>query len=217
MTLGERLDGLKWVRENPGELPFLVVTHGRTDVSIPWRPNPDYYRLLDDGKHGFVAIWDNGDHAGCMKDATPAMKRWTDPSYVLRFALNKSYPAFSRCSTNNDPGNGDPAHGDLIGAMNLGFDWDDTVEQAARYEVLVKWVLPEAQFPVTADVTPRRGQAFKLKPGTACVGRNVEVETGREVQTQSLQADANGLVTFPAFQITSARGNRLVLEAGAGK
>jgi hypothetical protein len=66
---------------------------------------------------------------------------------------------------------------------------------------------------VTVDVTPRRYQAFKLQPGAEVIAVNVDVPTDKEVQRQTLKADEVGLVTIKGFQVTSAAGNRLTLQA----
>ncbi len=216
MPLGERLDGIRWVKRHPGDLPFLVITNGRRDGSIPWRPNPDYYRALDAGRHGFVAAWDNGTHGTCMKKYPPKFKRWAKVGgRLLRFALNKSYPAFSRCSKNDDPGDGRADNGDITGFMNVGFDWDDPIDRPDRYEVLVRWVVKGDAFPVTADVTPRRVQHFRPKPGAVVLGRNLDAATGKLIQSQRLRVDAHGLVTFVGFKIPSPAGARLILETRA--
>jgi len=43
----------------------------------------------------------------------------------LRFSTSKSYPAFSYCSINQNPGNGNVNNGDPYGAVNGYLDWDD--------------------------------------------------------------------------------------------
>jgi len=210
MTLEERLDSRRFVASHPGDLPYLIITNGRKDASIPWHNNPDFYRAMQAGRHGFLAAWNDGAH-GEVEGLLPAdVKARGSLAGMMRFALNKSYPAFSRCSRDGSPGNGDSTSGDIVGYMNRGLDWTDPKDEAGRYETLVKWTLDAGDVPVTVDVTPRRVQAFRLKPGESCAAVNLDAG-GKEVQIRTLTADANGLVTFEGFRITSAAGNRLVL------
>ncbi len=213
MTVRERLDGTRFVREHKGDLPFLVITNGRQDASIPWWKNPDFYRTLRDRRQAFVAAWDDGAHGTCAKDMPADIKSWDNlASFSKLFALNKSYLAFSNGSHDNNPGNGDPHDGDIVGFMNRGLTWEEPRDTADKYEVLVKWMLVADRLPVTVDVTVRRLQAFKPGPGQAVTATNLAADTGAEVQAMRLTVDEQGLVTFPGFRITAAAGNRIVLQ-----
>ena len=210
VTLKDRLDSRLFARSHPGDLPFLVIANGRNDASIPWHNNPDFYRALQEMRHGCMIAWNDGSHPETRKKLPPEFKRWTGFERLSRFALNKSYPAFSNCSKNGDPGNGDSTDGDVVGYMNLGLNWKDVKDTPRRYETTVFWELDPKELPLSVDVTPRRIQAFKLKPGDKCAAVNMDA-SGKEVQRVTLTADAHGLVTFPGFHVTSAKGNRLVL------
>ena len=207
MTVRERLDATKFVREHKGDLPFVLISNGRKDGSIPWWKNPDFYRAMRDGRHAFVAAWNDGGHAECGGLLPADIRAMGNLRSMHHIALNKSYLAFSNSSLDNNPGNGDAADGDIEGYMNRGLAWDEPVDEAGKYEVVVK----SAQVPVTVDVTPRRLQAFRLKPDEKVVARNVAAD-GAEVQKETLTADEAGLVTFKGFKVTSEGGNRLVLE-----
>ena len=210
MTLRERLDSRLFVRSHPGDLPFLVIANGRKDDSIPWHNNPDFYRALQEGRHGTLVAWNDGKHSKVRVKTPPDFKKWANYDGLSRFALDKSYPAFSYCSKDGDPGNGYATNGGVVGFINRGLDWEDPKDEARRYEVLIRWTLKPAVLPVTVDVTPRRVQAFKLKPGDSCSAVNLDAD-GKEIQRCKLSADAHGLLTFVGFNITSTKGNRLVL------
>ncbi|MEN6641554.1 MAG: prolyl oligopeptidase family serine peptidase [Armatimonadia bacterium] len=212
MTVRERLDATKFAREHKGDLPFLLIANGRKDMSIPWWKNPDFYRAMRDNRHGFVAAWNEGDHGGCGGALPEDIKRMTNLRSFYNIALNKSYLAFSNSSLDDDPGNGDAANGTPVGYMNRGLWWEEPVDEAGRYEVVVKWTLEAEKLPVTVDVTPRRLQAFRLKPGETVTARNIAVGTGAEVQKETLKVDEDGLLTFKGFKVTAPEGNRLVLS-----
>jgi hypothetical protein len=210
LPLKQRLDSTDFVENHAGDLPFLVIANGRQDRSIPWHNNPPFYRALQDARQGCVVAWNNGTHPE-VDDLLPAdLKEWKSTG-LMRFALNKSYPAFSRCSRNSNPGNGDNNDGDIEGYMNRGLNWDDPAESAERYELTLRYDLDETDLPLTVDVTPRRCQAFSLEPGQPCTGQNID-SSGRAIQSVALRADRYGVVTFPAFQLTGKQGNRLVLK-----
>jgi hypothetical protein len=211
MTVRDRLNGTKYVREHPGDLPFLVITNGRNDTSIPWWKNPDFYRAMRDGRHGMIAAWDEGQHGTCGKDMPADIKAWDNlRAFHKLFALNQSYLALTNLSVDGNPGNGDAKDGDPVGFMGRGLTWEVPVDMAGKYEVLIKWTLEAEKLPVTVDVTPRRLQAFKLKPGDKITATNVGAD-GAEVQREALTVDEWGLVTFRGFQVTGAAGNRLAL------
>ncbi len=47
--------------------------------------------------------------------------------FFIRYRTNLSYPAFSNCSLNDNPGDGTPTNGDAIGSINGHLDWDDDI------------------------------------------------------------------------------------------
>lgn len=206
----ERLDGTLFVKHHKGDLPFLVIENGRKDMSIPWWKCPDFYRALRDQRQAFVAAWNDGDHATASNLAPDDVKQMVNLSSLHSYALNKSYLAFSNCSSDSNPGNGDATDGDIVGFMNHGLSFGEPLDEAGKYEALAKWTLEPEKLPVTVEVTPRRLQAFKLKPGDKVTAMNLD-EAGKEVQRETLVADEAGLVTFKGFKVTGAGGNRIVL------
>ncbi len=214
MTVGERLDSTRFVLGSEDDLPFVVMSNGRNDGSIPWWVNPDFYRAMQQQRQGFIAAWNDGEHgttAKLLPEDIVERRRW---GWLHRFALNESYPAFSNCSADQDPGNGEKTDGDPVGYMNRGLDWEDPVDEPDRYEIVIKWYLEPEDLPVTVDVTPRRRQQFKPQAGAACTAINTDLATGREVQRERVQVGEHGLLTFPRFQVTSAQGNRLTFTGG---
>ena len=209
MPLSKRMDSTDFALSHPGDLPFLIIAHGRQDASIPWHNNPPFYRAMERLRHGCLIAWNDGDHPGVSERLPADFNEWKS-SHLTRFALNKSYPAFSRCSRNEDPGNGDNDDGDIVGYVNRGLNWKDPTETADRYEMLITYDLADVDLPLSVDVTPRRCQLFRLRPGQACSAANLDSD-GRTIQSLRLEADAQGLATFRQFKLTHRAGNRLVL------
>jgi hypothetical protein len=60
----------------------------------------------------------------------------------------------------------------------------------------------------TVDVTPRRTQKFKAKPGERFVWTNVSVANHETVQTGQAAADSSGLVTLEQVIVSQGK-NRI--------
>lgn len=209
MQLSKRMDSTDFVLSHPGDLPFLIIANGRQDASIPWHNNPDLYQALEKMRHGCLIAWNDGIHSEVAKGLPPDFAEWKT-THLTRFALNRSYPAFSNSSVNNEPGNGDNNSGDVVGYINRRLNWTDSKETADRYEVLVTYDAASGNLPLSVDVTPRRCQAFRLHPSQTCAATNVDA-SGRTIQSMPLKADRWGLVTFPGFKVTDPAGNHLIL------
>lgn len=197
----ERMNSVKFAAEAKDDLPFLFMIHGRQDASIPWQNNPPFYRALSKARQPFAVYWDNGIHSTSGKDAPADVKAWLER--FRRFRLHESVPAFTNTSSDRNPGNGDPADGDIIGWMNRGMDWKEIEDTPDRYAITVTADYPGIEYPVRTDVTLRRLQRFKAKPG-----EKFSVRIGNGAPT-SIAADARGLLTFAGVTIPSRDGVRV--------
>jgi len=187
ISVMERMNSERIVREYAGDLPFLVLCNGRTDGSIPWVNNPSFYRALNEAKRGFAAYWNNGAHDMWKHVPTDV----TDFYTTQAIALGDSYPAFSNFSDSRDAGDGERDDGDLIGWMNRGIYWADVVETENSWSLSL-WAdgdfLPAS---VTVDVTPRRLSQLQISPNETFL-----------VNGNPVQADTNGRLTATGLQIT---------------
>jgi hypothetical protein len=130
-----------------------------------------------------------------------------------RMKLESAMPAFSNCSLDNNPGNGDPADGDFVGQINGYLLWDDgdCADQPHRWEMTV-WVVkgcPDDR--CTVDVTPRHCKAFKPKPAERFKWTNTSIAENNTIDSGDVAADKFGLVTLPQVTVTKGR-NRLAIE-----
>jgi hypothetical protein len=179
----EHLDAIRFVRAHPGTLPFLGWNIGRQDHTSAWRDHIDMVRAMTEMRHGFAFAWNDGNHSTGVAPATEIL-RWYPPE---RFARHLSYPAFSESSIDDDLGDGDPADGDLVGGINLGFVWTDPVEDERGWTLTISNALCDA--PMSVSVTPRRAQRFRPAAGASLRYTTSTGAEGRAV------ADADGLVT----------------------
>ncbi|MGD9496479.1 MAG: alpha/beta hydrolase-fold protein [Armatimonadota bacterium] len=220
MTVAEWLDAGRFALDHEGEaLPFVIMSNGRNDSSIPWGANPPFYRAMQQARQGLIAAWNEGTHgevAGLLPDD---IKQRMTFAWMRRFALDRSYPAFSNCTANDDPGNGAPDDGDLVGFINRGLDWDDPIDQPDKWEVTVRWTGDEAKLPLTVDITPRRLQHFRIKPGAELRADIYCFVCRGSIGSRVLTADENGLVTVTGAKILGSAGIKVTLTrvpAGAG-
>ena len=123
---------------------------------------------------------------------------------AAKFARDRSYPAFGNSSIDSKMGNGSKEDGDREGGINLGFDWKDLVDEEGKWSVTVSNDL--AKEAMTVDVTPRRCQKFKLKPGVEC---KWTASTGA---SGTVRADKWGLVTVPKVVIKAGTGTVLTIQ-----
>jgi hypothetical protein len=166
---------------------------------------------MNDRRQGIIAAWDNGAHSTAGKEMPEDVKRWGDLKAFHRLALNRSYLAFSNSSANENPGNGDPADGDVVGYMNRWLDFDDPRDQKDKYEVVIRWSGPADKLPVTVDVTPRRRQSFRPEAGASCSAKNVALDSQQCVQEVTLDVEPDGVLTVKQFRLTTMKGNRLTI------
>src|SRR5207244_485332 len=108
-----------------GGAAFLVNFAGRHDLTVGWAEKQGFYSALETYHHGGIQYWDNRDHVSDLYP--PAMAPMLDLRYLYRFRSNLSWPAFSRCSANGDPGAFTATTGDSIGTVNGYMDWDPAV------------------------------------------------------------------------------------------
>lgn len=211
-TLADRVNLVEFVQQAKGDLPFTIARVGRNDTSVFWRRKPDFFRAMEKAKQGLLVTWDPGDHVTAGRKPLPGFPDFRDVVWLTRrFALNRSFPALTGCSLNEDFGDGSPETGTPSGFINRGIDWDVIADEDDRYELRLVGALPEMKIPFHADVTPRRLQKFTARPDEKFLAVNTGSD-GAEVSRQEIAADKHGLLTVPAFAITSQGGNTLTIR-----
>ena len=213
VTVRQWLDSTRFVRENEGTaLPFVIMSNGRQDTSIPWWMNPPFYAAMQETRQGLIAAWNEGTHGGTSALLPDDIRERMSFAWMHRFALDQSYPALSNASTNDDPGAGAADDGDPEGYINRGFDWKDVVDERDQWQATVTWYMDDTALPALVDITPRRAQNFVLEPGEEVDADVYCFVCNGSVGSRVLTADEHGLVTFERAKILGPAGVRLTLK-----
>ena len=179
--------------ETVKEVAPIISFSGRADQIVGWPEKVPFFQAMEANHLGGRYYWDQRAHSG-PGGMDPEGSVWE----ILRYRRDKSWPALSNASCNDDPGTGDPASGDSIGALNACVEWDDEiVDLADRWEVLLKpralqtlsGTVPAPSF-LTVDVTPKRLQRFLVHPGTLLQWEAKRMSDGEEVTGGEVMVDA---------------------------
>jgi hypothetical protein len=188
-------------------MPVIYDVHGKKDKTIIWSANMiEWLDSLEANHIGGTWYWDQRTHTQDNKDFTSDETR---PDFY-RFATNISYPAFSNCSINQDPGNGNPANGDAYGAINGYLDWHDNnisdIECNYTIHLFIKdfyvgGVLDPQQYSTCkTDITFRRLQKFQPASGATIRWSNSDEVTGAKLQNGSFTYNG-GLISIPNLTV----------------
>ena len=206
-------DDAAYVRREPGrDGPLIVFSNGKNDGAIGWAQARELWAALQETHRPHVFRWGLGGHG------QRALLPGPDPGereLGVDIRLDRTLPAFTRCSLDADPGDGDPANGAAEGQSNLYLYWDTTpekvVDEVGRWSLELKLGRKAPVATCTVDVTPRRCFQFRTPAGTKAKWKTLTGE-GEILQSGVVTADPWGLVTIPSVTVTTG-GNRLWVES----
>jgi len=206
------------------EIGFITWSNGKNDEGIGWLQAVEFYRAMQETHRPHLFTWGLGGHG--QRAAMPA--DGGERVMPLDIRLDRSLPAFTNCSLDDDPGTAsklktprevtinketktDYYDGDSSGQINLYLYWDtkDVVDTHKRWEVTVALTPKAPRQECTVDITPRRLQEFKAQPGQKFTWSNVA--EGKKVQSGEAIADKWGLITLQKVTVTK-NGNRIVIS-----
>lgn len=206
----EYFDDAAYLRAHPErEIGLICFSNGKNDGGIGWPQAAEFFRALQETRRPHVFVWGQSGHG--QRARLPISLE--DRAMPMDLRTDQSQPAFTRGSLDDEPGNGDPSDGDPEGQANLYLAWEtgDVVDQADRWEMTVFLVPAAPKDECTVDVTPRRVQQFRLKPGQEVRWSNIALTDGRIVQSGKATADGHALVTLPQARVGKGK-NRLQIE-----
>jgi hypothetical protein len=206
----EYMDLPKWIREHPTvELPYWLChpaygaypAHTVGDFGfMPW---PEMIHAMASTKRAFAATWSSN---GPGK---------VGPLYALvpRLRLQQSLPAFTHCSLDHSIGDGDHDEAQKGGGINLYQLWEPEtiVDEPNRWEITLELRKDCPADSLTTDLTPRRTQQFKARPGDVFHWTNTSLADGQELQSGTATADAHGLVTIEHVTVAAGK-SRVKIE-----
>ena len=214
------------------DTPFWRVVLGRNDETdnAAWGPDKvQLFRDLDREARGAALYWDERSHMTSAWD----FDHWNpsprlDPEDMTTFLASASYPAFffddqdlAAPGRQPDPGDGDPADGDLVGTWGGHFDWvrDSVVDRADRWEceffLIGRPDGPPDAFEgpgVKTRVRVAKAQRFQLEPGAAFTWVVTCVHGACAPQYGTGQADRDGGVFVRGLNVPAGEPLRLSLR-----
>ena len=188
------------------DMALIAITHGTQDTVIDWQSvvRPAYAQFYA-GNRAFIGEIYAIDHTwtGFREHAN-----W--PFDAMLLPRNESLPALANASGSL------PALPDSPGGYNMTLEWSSSINNFAGpiTDQPEQWAvaLRSLNGTQTVDVTPRRLQQFQVEPGRAYTWENTRLTDGALIQSGTVQADADGLLTIVGFQV-EPDGNRLSIRA----
>jgi len=207
------MDDAKWLRAHPRvETPFLAYANGKNDAGIGWPQAVEFTKALQETRRPHLFVWGQGGHGQRAYFPTPT-GGGDNVRAPLDIRLDRSLPAFTNCSLDDNMGSGDPKDGDPKGQLNMFLRWltGDIVDRQDRYEITLYLIEKAPKADCAVNVTPRRLRQFKPKPGETLTWASTSLKDGKEIASGSVKADRWGLVTIEGLQVSKDR-NRLVIK-----
>jgi pimeloyl-ACP methyl ester carboxylesterase len=207
-------DDVKYLQRFPDRDSGLIVfSNGKNDANIGWPPAVAFVRALQETRRPHLFMWGQNSHG--ERAGMPGGDQRLMP---IDIRIDQSLPAFTRGSLDGDPGNGSPDNGDPAGQINAYMLWEtkDIVDEDGQWAMTIG-LFPNAPKPTaTVDVTPRRCQKFKLRPGERVSWTNTSTGGAKIAQSGEATADQWGLVTL-ADVSTSTGKTRLHIKRLAAR
>lgn len=212
-TVGERvfqwMDGREQARieRHRANAPMIGFC-GINDNITGWGEKVAYFQAMEANKSGGAWFWDERDHYTPHEQTEwyPMMAA----QQLYKYRSDRSYPAFSNCSSNGNYGNGDPATADPIGNLNGSVDWDENTlnDVLFRYDITLRTRalttldgLIGAPESLLVDVTPRRMQRFIVAQHVAYHYEVRRVSDGALLQSGTTTPDDDDVLTISQVKV----------------
>lgn len=193
-------------------LPPLQVICGRLDSVVGWKQMLSSMRASDSTASGINFLWDNRGHTTSWRYPWSPQQHTVD---LARYRSDRSWPAFSHVSANSDTSR------DMVGTINAAVSWfEPVIDERERWSVGITRATLEmrdslyiASGPLTADITPRRLQRFRIQRGEWYAW--ILTVGGTQAAGGTLRAVRDGELIIPSVPIPERRA-RLEIRPVAG-
>ncbi len=185
---------------------FITFANGKNDTGIGWSQSVEFVKALQETRQPHMFTWGGAGHSQRALMPVDGSER----VMPLDLRTDQSLPAFTRSTLDDDIGAGTENTGAATGQINGYLTWrtDSIIDEPTRWSIVVAVTDRAQQATASADLTPRRLQQFKLRPGDKVEWTNSSGSS--VVQRGDAEADTYGLVTLPQVQI-SRGGNRIAV------
>jgi hypothetical protein len=196
------------------EIGFITFSNGKNDGAIGWPQAVEFYQALQETRRPHLFVWGQAGHGQRARMPVTLEER----VMPIDLRTDQTLPAFTRCSLDDRPGNGAAADGDAEGQVNLYLFWKthDLIDRADRWEMTAGLVAKAPRDECTADITPRRCQGFKPRPGQRVRWTNTQAGQTEAIQSGEAKADRWGLVTLEQVRLSKATNRIRIVPVGAG-
>ncbi|MBR9978981.1 MAG: hypothetical protein KFH87_12920 [Bacteroidetes bacterium] len=178
--------------------PPLRVISGKRDSVVGWQQAIRSMRVADSLSASIGYFWDKRGHASNGNFS------WVPQQHLIslwRYRTNRSFPVFSRVSRNDDPQRTAP------GGQNVVVDWfEPVIDETDTWSVGIRRAALEMRDSLfiidgtlTADITPRRLQRFRITGGR--LYRWTLRSSGRDIASGTIRAQQHGQLTIPTVPI----------------
>ncbi len=196
-----------YMRRHPEkEIGFMTFSNGKNDANIGWAQAVEFLRALQETRRPHLFIWGQRGHS----QRTIMPLNGSQRVMPIDIRTDQTLPAFTNCSLDNDPGNGNPDDGEPTGQINRYLYWQtgDIVDNPNQWEMTVGLIPKAPEDRATVHITPRRCQHFAPEPGETVHWTNIDIDRETVLQSGDTVVDQWGLVTLK--QVIIAKGTHRI-------
>nr|WP_319393020.1 alpha/beta hydrolase-fold protein [uncultured Desulfobacter sp.] len=199
----------KYLYAHPkAEIGFLTFCNGKNDSQIGWEQAVEFLNALQNTRRPHLFMWGQKGHG----ERTVMPGNGSQRVMPLDIRVDRPLPAFTHCSLDDNPGNGDPSDGDQTGQINRWLFWEDQsiIDEPGRFEMTTALMNEAPESTCTVDITPRRVQKFHWPEGKKVFWKNI-APNKTEVQKGIVLFDRYGLITLEKVRV-SKKKNRIIIS-----
>jgi hypothetical protein len=206
-SIWDELSNVWYLKNTEKDLPFIQVYNGREDEWMDWQCSVEMYRALEKSRHPFISWWATSSH-NFIDHYIPTVVLGGILENNLR--KNCSVPAITKCSLNEDYGDGRTENGHPCGGQNYMMRWEVEQDTPSEYGITISTSIYTFR---KADIefTPRNLQQFRIKPGEEIFYKIYNRTSSQAFEKGSVQADSAGLVNIKVSNI-DRKGKTVILK-----